>query len=102
MRPSPLAPLLLFVLALGADEAPKELTVTLEPGLPKEDQKLGYSSPRKIEIEKTPPRFLMEIPRFEDPQPLFFRLSLDETKDIPYYGAIDREKDAKAHNVLYL
>lgn len=102
MRPSPLAPLLLLALALGADEASKDLTVTLAPGLPKEGEKLGYSSPRKLELESTAPRFLMEIPKFEDPQPLFFRLSLGETKGIPYYGALDREKDQKAHNLLHL
>ncbi len=102
MRASPLAPLFLLALALGADEAPKDLTVTLAPGLPKEDSKLGYSSPRKLDLESTAPRFLMEIPKFADPQPLFFRLALGETKGIPFYGALDREKGASQFDVLYL
>ncbi len=114
MRPSPLAlpalvhrmaqglPLLLLALALAADDGPKDLAVTLAPGLPKEGSKLGYSSPRKLDLESTAPRFLMEIPEFTDPQPLFFRLSLGETKGIPYYGALDREKDAPQRNLLYI
>ncbi len=102
MRPSPLAPLLLLAMALAADDAPKDLAVTLAPGLPKEDTKLGYSRPRKLELEATAPRFLMEIPKFADPQPLFFRLSLGETKGVPYYGALDREKDQAHHNLLYI
>jgi len=89
-------------MALAADEAPQDITVTLTPGLPREGARLGYSSPRKLEIESTVPRFLMEIPKFVDPQPLFFRLSLGETKGIPYYGALDREKDQPHHNLLYL
>lgn len=102
MRVAPLAPLFLLALVLAADEAPKDVTVTLAPGLPKEDQKLGYSSPRRLELETTVPRFLMEIPKFADPQPLFFRLSLGETKGVPFYGALDREKDAPQFNLLYL
>ncbi|MFI5403264.1 MAG: thioredoxin family protein [Planctomycetota bacterium] len=102
MRPSPLAPLLLLALALGADETVKDVTVTLAPGLPKEDSKLGYSSPRKLELETTAPRFLMEIPKFADPHPIFFRLPLGETKGVPFYGALDREKEQTHHGLLYL
>ena len=102
MRASPLAPLLLLAVALAADETPLDLTVTLAPGLPKENVHLGYSSPRKLELESTAPRFLMEVPKFTDPQPLFFRLSLGETKGVPFYGALDREKDEPVHNLLYL
>lgn len=95
-------PLLLLTLALGADETPTDHVITLAPGLPGEKAKLGYSSPRKLEIETTVPRFLIEIPKFNDPQPLFFRLLLGETKGIPYYGALDRSKDAPHHDLLYL
>jgi thiol-disulfide isomerase/thioredoxin len=99
---APLAPLLLLAMALAADEtAPREVTVALAPGLPGEGAKLGYSSPRKLEIEATAPRFLMELPKFKDPAPLFFRLSLGETKGIPYYGALDRE-EGKPYGLLYL
>ncbi len=99
---APLAPLFLLAIAIAADETPpREVTVTLAPGLPAAGAKLGYSSPRKLEIEATAPRFLIEIPKFKDPGPLFFRLSLGETKGIPYYGALDRE-EGKPHNLLYL
>lgn len=99
---APLAPLLLLALALAADETePREVTVTLAPGLPTPGAKLGYSSPRKLEVESIAPRFLMELPKFKDPAPLFFRLLLGETKGIPYYGALDRE-EGKPFNLLYL
>jgi thiol-disulfide isomerase/thioredoxin len=96
-------PLFLLAMALAADETQesRDVVVTLAPGLPGEGGKLGYSSPRKLEIEATAPRFIMEIPKFTDPAPLFFRLSLGETKGIPYYGALDRQKD-QPYNLLYL
>lgn len=102
MRLAPLAPLLLLALGTAADETPaQDVVVTLAPGLPGETAKLGYSSPRKLEIEATAPRFIMEMPKLTDPAPLFFRLSLGETKGIPYYGALDRE-EGKPYNLLYL
>jgi thiol-disulfide isomerase/thioredoxin len=102
MRVAPLAPLLLLSVVLAADETPKDedVTVTLTAGLPREGAKIGYSSPRRIDLEATAPRFLMEVPKFKD-QPVFFRLSLGETKSIPFYGAIDREKD-QPYNLLYI
>jgi hypothetical protein len=101
-RTARVLPLLLLSLALAADEAPKDLTITLAPGLPKAGEKLGYSKPRDLEIETTAPRFLWELPKFVDPHPLFFRLSLGETKGTPFYGALDREKDVAYHGLLYL
>jgi len=102
MRAAPLAPLLLLALGTAADETPTEdVVVALAPGLPGDAGKLGYSSPRKLEIEATAPRFIMEIPKFKDPAPFFFRLTLGETKGIPYYGAVDRE-EGQPYNLLYL
>jgi thioredoxin-related protein len=105
MRAPPLAPLLLLAAALGADETPdagREVAVTLTAGVPRETERLGYSRPRKLDIETTVPRFLFEVPEFQDKQPLFFRLSLGETKGVPFYGAIDRAADAAQHNLLHI
>ena len=94
--------LLLAATGAGTPDEATEVTVSLKPGTPKGDVRLGYSSPRKIELESTVPRFLFEIPEFEAKDPLFFRVALGETQGVPFYGALDRTPGGLYHDLLYL
>jgi hypothetical protein len=95
------AVLLLAAIGAGEPEETHEVTVTLEAKKPGE-VKLGYSAGREMRIEPTVPRFLFEIPDFQAKDPLFFRISLGETKGVPFYGALDRTAAGVYHDLLYL
>jgi len=95
---------LLFAAAGAAEtaEEPSEVKVALKAVGPQGDERLGYSSPRKMEIETIAPRFLFEVPKFQAKDPLFFRVSMGETKGVPFYGALDRDPAGLYHDRLYL
>ncbi|MEM8883709.1 MAG: hypothetical protein AAGD14_06565 [Planctomycetota bacterium] len=106
---------LVFVLTLGAavlmaQEEPKptaapqraEVKVTLKAGAAGDAARVGYSKPRPIAVESNAPRFLFEIPKFKAQDPIYFRVSMGETKGVPFYGAIDRSGKTDYHDLLYL
>ncbi|MHC4971140.1 MAG: thioredoxin family protein [Planctomycetota bacterium] len=95
------AVLFLAALSAGEPEETHEVAVTLKAQTPGET-KLGYSAGREMEIEPTVPRFLFEIPEFQAKDPLFFRISLGETKGVPFYGALDRTPAGVYHDLLYI
>jgi thioredoxin-related protein len=95
------AVLLLAALSAGEPEETREVAVTLKAQTPGET-KLGYSAGREMSVESTVPRFLFEIPDFQAKDPLFFRISLGETKGVPFYGALDRTPAGVYHDLLYL
>jgi hypothetical protein len=95
------AVLFLAAVSAGAPEEAREIVVTLKAASPGET-KLGYSSARKMEVEPTVPRFLFEIPEFQAKDPLFFRISLGETKGVPFYGALDRTPAGVYHDRLFI
>ncbi|MHC4547895.1 MAG: thioredoxin family protein [Planctomycetota bacterium] len=97
-----LALLALAALGASAPEEPREVTVALRAGTPTDEVRLGYSSPRPMGLEPTVPRFLFEIPSLKANDPLFFRVSLGETKGVPFYGALDRTPGGLYHDLLYL
>lgn len=86
----------------GDGEGPPEITVELRGVASEGDARLGYSSPRRVDVERTVPRFVFEVPRFECEEPLFFRVALGETKGTPFFGALDRSGHGDHHNRLYL
>ena len=99
-----LVPLFLLA-ALGAGEGPAtttDVTVQLTGGQPTEKLKLRYFKARPLVVESTVPRFLFEVPGFEAKDPIFFRVSLGESKGVPFYGALDRSKTGEYHDLLYL
>ncbi len=108
----PLLPLLLVAsLGLGEDppeppknppEAEREVRVELMGKVPEEGAALGYGSPRPLLVETTVPRFLVEIPRFEAKDPVWFRVALGETKGIPFYAALDKSAGSTLWDLLYL
>ncbi|MHC4818137.1 MAG: hypothetical protein ACYTF8_08795, partial [Planctomycetota bacterium] len=93
--------LVLAALCTGAPEEIHEVEIALKAGVPGETR-LGYSSGRRMEVESTVPRFLFEIPEFKAKDPLFFRISLGETKGVPFYGALDRTPAGIYHDVLHI
>ncbi|MHC4817363.1 MAG: hypothetical protein ACYTF8_04865, partial [Planctomycetota bacterium] len=95
------AVLLLAALSAGEPEETREVAVTLKAQTPGET-KLGYSAGREMSVESTVPRFLFGIPDFQAKDPLFFRISLGETKGVPFYGALDRTPAGVYHDLLYL
>jgi len=95
------AVLVLAALSAGEQEEAHEVVVTLKASAPGEG-KLGYSSGREMAVESTVPRFLFEIPEFQAKDPLFFRISLGETKGVPFYGALDRTPAGIYHDRLYV
>ncbi len=108
----PLLPLLL-VASLGIGENPpeppknppeaeREVRVELMGKVPEEGAALGYGSPRPLLVETTVPRFLVEIPRFEAKDPVWFRVALGETKGIPFYAALDKSPGSTLWDLLHL
>ncbi|MHC4732658.1 MAG: hypothetical protein ACYS6Z_18985, partial [Planctomycetota bacterium] len=95
------AVLFLAALSAGEPEETHEVAVTLKAATPGETQ-LGYSSGRRMDVESTVPRFLFEIPEFQAKDPLFFRISLGETKGVPFYGALDRTPAGIYHDLLFI
>ena len=95
---------LLALAGVGAGDTTeaREVTVALKAGIPGEKERLGYSRPRKIDIETTAPRFLFEIPKLNAESPLFFRIALGETKGTPFYGALDTSPGSDVPDLLYL
>ena len=95
---------LLFLAALSAGEPEEvhEVAVTLKAVTPGGETSLGYSAGREMEVESTVPRFLFEIPEFQAKDPLFFRISMGETKGVPFYGALDRTPAGVYHDLLFI
>jgi hypothetical protein len=93
--------LVLAALCTGAPEEIHEVEIALKAGVPGETR-LGYSSGRRMEVESTVPRFLFEIPELKAKDPLFFRISLGETKGVPFYGALDRTPAGIYHDLLHI
>jgi len=98
-----LVPLVLLA-APGAAESPEggEVTIRLEAKAPTATVRLGYSSPRETDVERTTPRFLFDVPEFQAKDPLYFRIALGETHGTPFYGALDRTPGGVYHDLLYL
>ena len=80
----------------------REIVVDLAVGAPTKEARLGYSSPRRMAVELTVPRFLFEVPKFHAKNPAFFRVALGESEGVPFYGAIDKSPESTYHNLLYL
>ena len=85
-----------------AQPEPVEFTVKLEAARPSDEARLGYSKARTIALETSVPRFLFEVPDFRSKEPLFFRVTLGETKGVPYYGALDQSGATGHYDLLYL
>jgi hypothetical protein len=107
------APLLALAALVTGDDKPEErpkeakpasneLKLTLAPKKANEEARIGYSKPRVIALETNAPRFLFEIPNFKSKEPLFFRVSLGETKGVPFYGALDKSGKTGLYDLLYL
>lgn len=102
-RVLPIVALLAALAAAGpTDEGPPEIAVELRGAAPEGEVRLGYSSPRRMDIERTVPRFIFEVPEFKGDDPLFFRIALGETKGMPFFGALDRDPARDYHDLLYL
>lgn len=86
----------------AAPVAPIEVKVALASKKPSGATRLGYSNPKVIALETSVPRFLFEVPEFRSKEPLFFRMSLGETKGVPFYGALDQSGKTGQYDVLYL
>jgi hypothetical protein len=93
---------LLLALAAGAQEAGTEVKVDLQAGVPTEQLRLGYGSARRLLVETTAPRFLLQVPKLRAADPLFLRVSLGETKGVPFYAALDRSPEGSFHDVLHI
>jgi len=86
----------------AAPVQPVEVKVTLTAQKPREGARIGYSKPKVIALETSVPRFLFEVPKFKSKQPLFFRVSLGETKGMPFYGALDQSGKTDQYDLLFL
>lgn len=93
---------LLVALGAFAQEEAREVRVDLQAGVPTEEVHLGYGGARPLLVESTAPRFLMKVPEFRAEDPLFFRVSLGETKGSPFYAALDRSPEGSFHDLLHL
>jgi len=86
----------------AAPVKPIEVKVAMSAQKAREGARIGYSKPRVIALESSVPRFLFEIPKFNAKEPLFFRISLGETKGQPFYGALDKSGKTDQYDLLYL
>lgn len=87
---------LLFPAALFAET----LRIDLKAGDPKSVP--GYGAARPVAVETTIPRLVFDTPRFHAKDPLFLRIALGGTKDVPFFCALDRSTDSGLHDLLHL
>jgi len=81
---------------------PIEVKVALKAKTPSDEARVGYSKARSVALETSVPRFLFEVPDFKAEDPLFFRVTMGETKGVPFYGALDRSGKTGQYDLLYL
>ena len=79
-----------------------EIKVTLTPAHPSDKATIDYSKARALALETSAPRFLFEVPKFRTKEPLYFRVTLGETKGVPFYGALDESGTTGFYDLLYL
>ncbi len=100
-----IAVLMLFA-ALGTSDdtvsPDTEVIVKLKGMVAEGETRLGYSRPRVIRTERTVPRFLFEVPKFQSKEPLFFRIALGQTEGEPFYAALDRSPAGLYYDRLYI
>jgi len=80
----------------------REIKIALSAISPSDEARLGYSKPKVVALETSVPRFLFEVPELKTTDPLFFRVSLGETKGVPFYGALDKSGKTDQYDLLYL
>jgi len=93
---------LLGLLATAVPSAEEPVVVELEAASPEPGVQIGYGAARRLAVETTVPRFLLEIPSLRAKDGLFARLTLGGAEGVPVYVALDRSEGGTHHDRLYV